>query len=176
MVFSSSFYSTNKRVGYASYIPRIKLPTSSSTFHSLHSSSKHFIHNSPSITSLRLEDTVWPTSVFDYDSYDENVFKSSGGQTTKKRIKHIKRRTNASESDFSKIFLRQNSEPEMHQSISSDLGSLHNLSLVSSSMILPSTQPSSAITIPAHSKLKHSDLYSSSFGALNIECKFSGRT
>jgi hypothetical protein len=115
---------------------------------------------------------MWPSSIFDYDSYDENVFKSSSSLvSTKKRAKHIKRRTNVSESDFSKVFLRQNSEPEMHQSISSDLGSLQNFSIVSSSMIIPPTQPSSAITIPSKTKLKQNDLYSSSFGALNIERK-----
>lgn len=174
----SSFYSTNKRVGYATYVPRIKLPTRTINYRDPSSNNSNWkLPTSFNIAAIRLGDEAsWPNSVYDFDSYDENIFKpSSGHLSSKKRVKQVKRPTNLSESDFSKIFLRQNSEPEMHQSASSDFGGLHNLSSTSerSSIVLSSTQPSSAITIPSKTKLKQMEnLYSSSFGALNIECRF----
>lgn len=196
MKFSSfkkycSFYSTHRKVGYASYIPRIRLPTKALT--SLNSDRVsiqeysgspvlghcHFALNSSKLTCD--DSAAWPTSIYDFDDYDEKVFKIPGAHSTlKKRLQSKK--SPLSDSEFSKIFLRQNSEPEMmNQSTFSDptggvIGNsnLANISSDRTSLILPmpSSSCSSAITIPTGRKFKQRDnFYSSSFGALNIESK-----
>ncbi|XP_021953845.1 GATOR complex protein Iml1 isoform X3 [Folsomia candida] len=168
-----SFYSSNKQVGYATFVPRIKLP-------SLSDSSRETISVfSPQwrnpLASIHLGDeSGWPNSVYDFDSYDDSIFKPSSSQLASKqrRIKHMKRPKTLVDSDFSRIFMRQNSEPEIHATTSTDMySSTTSIATGSSSLILSSsTQPSSAITIPSKIRFRKSDnVYSSSFGALNIE-------
>ncbi|XP_034484120.1 GATOR complex protein Iml1 isoform X2 [Drosophila innubila] len=70
-----SFYSTNKKIAYSSFIPRIKLPILSSVDESdveenernfLSCNQSEYIHN----------------SLFDYDAYDEQIFQPLPAQST----------------------------------------------------------------------------------------------
>ncbi|CAL8081295.1 unnamed protein product [Orchesella dallaii] len=180
-----SFYSTHRKVGYASYIPRIRLPTKALTSlhsgrisiqdyagspvlghcHFLMTSSKHNVAN---------DDTSWPNSIYDFDDYDDKIYKIPGSHSAvKKRV--ASKKSPLSEAEFSKLFLRQNSEPEMNQSTFSDptaCGSVTNPSTDRLVLPLPSSSCSSAITIPTSRKIKpRENFYSSSFGALNIETR-----
>lgn len=129
---------------------------------------------------MRLGDeAAWPNSVYDFESYDDNIFKPSSSQlASKRRIKQIKRPRTVTDVDFTKIFSRQNSEPIPTDpdipATSHDMSSSSTSSLIgSSSLILSPTQPSSAITIPSKVRgfRKSDNVYSSSFGALNIDRK-----
>lgn len=70
-----SFYSTNKKVGYSTFIPRIKLPATLP-----HSASRR-----PSqAVKLPTEETEGlPNALFDYDAYDANVFQLPAVHTTR---------------------------------------------------------------------------------------------
>lgn len=59
-----SFYSTNKKVAYSNFIPRIKLPPMEDTIKS----------KEPPKTELVTEDKYIHNSFFDYDAYDAQVF------------------------------------------------------------------------------------------------------
>ena len=68
--FLNSFYSTNKKVAYSTFIPRIKLPPRrtklpETSLTALQSSNK---------AKLEIEDECMPNSLFDYDAYDAQVF------------------------------------------------------------------------------------------------------
>lgn len=169
-----SFYSTNNRVGYATFVPRIKLPTRTISYReTLSSCGPYWKSNlAYSISAMRIGDE-WPNSIYDFENYDDSTFKPSTTQlASKRRIKQMKRPSNFNDMDFTRMFLRQNSEPEIHAVTSPDMYS-SNSSILSSSLVSPS-QPSSAITIPSKVRFKKSEnVYSSSFGALNIECKIS---
>lgn len=126
------------------------------------------------ISAIRLGDEAsWPNSVYDFESYDDSIFKLSAAAqlTSRRRAKQFKRNRNVTDAaDFSKMFFRQNSEPEIHVTASSVMISSNSSVVTSSSMLLQSSQPSSAITIPSSVRVKKTDnIYSSSFGALNIE-------
>lgn len=60
-----SFYSTNKKIAYSNFIPRIKLPPA----HTNNTKSK----DAPK-TKLLAEDEYIHNSFFDYDAYDAQVF------------------------------------------------------------------------------------------------------
>ncbi|ODM94660.1 DEP domain-containing protein 5 [Orchesella cincta] len=124
-----NFYSTHRKVGYASYIPRIRLPTKALT--SLHSGRVsmqeyagspvlghcHFLMTASK--QMSNDDTSWPNSIYDFDDYDDKIYKLPGSHSAlKKRM--TSKKSPLSEAEFSKIFLRQNSEPEMNQSTFSD--------------------------------------------------------
>lgn len=180
-----SFYSTHRKVGYASYIPRIRLPTKALTALNSdrlsvqeHAGSPvlghcHFVLNPPKYVN---DDAAWPTSFYDFDDYDEKVFKVPGTCSTLKKRPYSKK-SPLTDVEFNKIFLRQNSEPEMNQSTFSDPSlSINQMGGPSERTSLLAMQPgscSSAITIPTARKAKtRENFYSTSFGALNIECKF----
>ncbi|XP_063239930.1 GATOR complex protein Iml1 isoform X2 [Bacillus rossius redtenbacheri] len=65
-----SFYSTNKKVAYSNFIPRIKLPPKRSK----PSPTKDRAFVPPAKSKLVGEDESMPNSPFDYDAYDAQVF------------------------------------------------------------------------------------------------------
>jgi len=185
--FALSFYSTHRKVGYASYIPRIRLPTKALT--SLHSGRVsmqdysgspisghcHFLMNTSK--HMANDDTSWPNSIYDFDDYDEKIYKLPGSHSLLKK-KVTSKRSPLSETEFNKVFLRQNSEPEMNQSTFSEPAAcgygMNPSNMGSERLVLPmpSSSCSSAITIPTSRKIKpRENFYSASFGALNIESK-----
>lgn len=184
-----SFYSTHRKVGYASYIPRIRLPTKALTSLNSERVSIQEYNGSPILghshfalnpTKHLHDDASWNNSVYDFDDYDDKIFKIPGAHSTLKKRLNSKK-SPLSDAEFSKVFLRQNSEPEMNQSTFSDPTAgvsghtqIANVTSDRSSLILPmpSSSCSSAITIPTGRALKQREIfYSSSFGALNIESK-----
>lgn len=60
-----SFYSTNKKIAYSTFIPRIKLPPTIITGATKKESPK---------TKLLAEDEYIHNSFFDYDAYDAKIF------------------------------------------------------------------------------------------------------
>lgn len=62
-----SFYSTNKKVAYSNFIPRIKLPPSL-----IDNNSERCIQSVK--TNLVAEEDYLHNSFFDYDAYDAQVF------------------------------------------------------------------------------------------------------
>lgn len=61
-----SFYSTNKKVAYSNFIPRIKLPPKRTA--------NHKCKEVNSKSKLLQEDECIHNSFFDYDAYDAQVF------------------------------------------------------------------------------------------------------
>lgn len=70
-----SFYSTNKKVGYGTFVPRIKLPPERPR---TAKKEKMDIFNKQHI-----QHTALPNSIFDYDAYDAQVFKLPTNQNNK---------------------------------------------------------------------------------------------
>lgn len=74
-----SFYSTNKKVAYSTFIPRIKLPPK-------RTKPSPAYYSGPlqaSKSKLIQEDECMPNSLFDYDAYDEKVFQLPPVHTTR---------------------------------------------------------------------------------------------
>ena len=73
-----SFYSTNKKVAYSTFIPRIKLPPK-------RTKPSPAYNGGPlqaSKSKLIQEDECMPNSLFDYDAYDAQVFQLPPVHTT----------------------------------------------------------------------------------------------
>lgn len=80
-MFYYSFYSSNKKVGYSTFIPRIKLPPR----HLLSTSrraSQNIVGNSAKLAAEE-EQTGLPNALFDYDAYDAKVFQVPAVHTTR---------------------------------------------------------------------------------------------
>jgi hypothetical protein len=181
LFFSHSFYSTNKKVGYSSYIPRIKLPVTSLQ-QSTHPTLAKFWdwtdkaqRRIPKLRQSVPDTTSWPNSVYDFDEYDTKVFQLPSMQSFQRRSLQRKKvgHSISQEVNVNKVFKRQSSEPEIHQG-NADLVSLHNSfnGSIGDRTSLGSPEPltsSPAITIPVRKIAALNHLYSSSFGALNIE-------
>jgi DEP domain-containing protein 5 len=67
-----SFYSTNKKVGYSEFIPRIKLPPKLVQNQSRRSSQS--ITQANSKAAVEEEQSGLPNTLFDYDAYDAKIF------------------------------------------------------------------------------------------------------
>jgi hypothetical protein len=74
-----SFYSTNKKVAYSTFIPRIKLPPKRTK--PLPACNGGPLQASKS--KLIQEDECMPNSLFDYDAYDAQVFQLPPVHTTR---------------------------------------------------------------------------------------------
>jgi hypothetical protein len=67
-----SFYSTNKKVAYSTFIPRIKLPPKRTKPSPAYNGGP--LQASTGKSKLIQEDECMPNSLFDYDAYDAQVF------------------------------------------------------------------------------------------------------
>lgn len=67
----SSFYSTNKKVGYSEFIPRIKLPPKLNPAQSRRSSQSI---SQATTKANEEEQSGLPNALFDYDAYDAKIF------------------------------------------------------------------------------------------------------
>ncbi|XP_069703010.1 GATOR complex protein Iml1 isoform X2 [Periplaneta americana] len=159
-----SFYSTNKKVAYSTFIPRIKLPPrrtkpSPACNGSLMQASK---------SKLIQEDECMPNSLFDYDAYDAQVFQLPPVHTTRfsrslQRMNSRQKKTSVavleSQNGSGQKFLkRKMSDPDIH----------HSLSDVSSPSGT-SAPRSAAISIPQHRSTEMSPQQSVSIGLNNNE-------
>lgn len=66
-----SFYSTNKKVAYSSFIPRIKLPPLHSTSETVDENMES--HNQKFTVDSHQSEYIH-NSLFDYDAYDTQIF------------------------------------------------------------------------------------------------------
>uniref|UniRef100_A0A1B6CLL3 DEP domain-containing protein n=1 Tax=Clastoptera arizonana TaxID=38151 RepID=A0A1B6CLL3_9HEMI len=130
-----SFYSTNKKVAYSTFIPRIKLPPRVAKCHS------NSLATCPRIKSLyEDEENALFHAPIDYDAYDSQVFALSSVHTSSlNRLSRLIKKTSVSllESGSSKVLKRKMSDPDIHHE--------------SSNSLLPASG-SSAISIPVRSE------------------------
>ncbi|XP_071550419.1 GATOR complex protein Iml1 isoform X2 [Panulirus ornatus] len=161
-----SFYSAKKKVGYGTFVPRIKLPPEKPK------TLKREKFDALSKTCMKpMQETALPNSIFDYDAYDAQVFKLPTNQNNK-TYRSLQRNTtrkknnaqSASVQPLTRISLqRKLSDPDLYSSIEQ----------ISSSMVALGSSVSSvfdktpAINIPA--RITENKTYSQSFGALNVE-------
>ncbi|ROT76803.1 putative DEP domain-containing protein 5 isoform X5 [Penaeus vannamei] len=158
-----SFYSTNKKVGYGTFVPRIKLPPERPR---TAKKEKMDIFNKQHI-----QHTALPNSIFDYDAYDAQVFKlptNQNNKTYRSLQRTAARKKNNSQSASMQPLARINlqrklSDPDLYHSVEQISGSMVALGSSVSSVF----DKSPAINIPA--RITENKTYSQSFGALNVE-------
>nr|CAD7589464.1 unnamed protein product [Timema genevievae] len=138
-----SFYSTNKKVAYSNFIPRIKLPPKRTK--PCTAADIRFIPSAKS--KLIQEDECMPNSLFDYDAYDAQVFQLPPVHTA--RFSQSLQRVNSRYKKMSvtvpetdqKLLKRKMSDPDIHHGL---------LAGTCSSPPGKSTTRSAAISIPQH--------------------------
>ena len=74
-----SFYSSNKKLGYGTFVPRIKLPPERPK--AVRKDKLDVFLNKPCMKPK--QETALPNSIFDYDGYDDQVFKLPTNQNNK---------------------------------------------------------------------------------------------
>ncbi|XP_066997885.1 GATOR complex protein Iml1 isoform X2 [Anabrus simplex] len=157
-----SFYSTNKKVAYSNFIPRIKLPPKRSK--PVPTPNGNLIQASKS--KLIQEDDCMPNSLFDYDAYDAQVFQlppvhSARFSRSLQRMNSRSKKGSITESQGGsgqKVMKRKMSDPDIHHAlieVGSPTGS--------------SAPRSAAISIPHHRSTEISPQPSSSIGGVNHE-------
>ncbi|XP_018898821.2 GATOR complex protein Iml1 isoform X2 [Bemisia tabaci] len=154
-----SFYSTNKKVAYSSFIPRIKLPpcVSNRQLHSLERINSHTSAVSTTRTQIISEQPAMiPTTEKDYDAYDDQVFTlpSNHIQGRHKAERNKKISVGLSDSSNEKVWRRKMSDSELRCDIS-----------YSSSV---NTTTSQAVVIPQVHSRDTSPYPSSSLGPSSI--------
>lgn len=112
----------------------------------------------------------WSNSVYDFDDYDSKIFKFSPTNNSQPLRSALVSKKRVNRTDFQKFFKRQNSEPEIHP-LGLDFQSNGSSSEGSGGIPCENLSPSPAITIPRKVAALNNHLYSSSFGALNIESR-----
>ncbi|KAE8752931.1 hypothetical protein FOCC_FOCC000276 [Frankliniella occidentalis] len=94
-----SFYSTNKKVAYSNFVPRIKLPPRTKSVRTRSHSSQSqcapgevaALPTTPTTPKTKLVDEeFFPESPFDYDAYDRQVFQMPTVHTTRASSRHKK--------------------------------------------------------------------------------------
>ena len=75
-----SFYSSKKKIGYGTFIPRIKLPPEKPK--ASRRERPDCLSSAPCMKPA-LQDTALPNSIFDYDTYDAQVFKLPSSHNNK---------------------------------------------------------------------------------------------
>ncbi|XP_049833121.1 GATOR complex protein Iml1 isoform X2 [Schistocerca gregaria] len=159
-----SFYSTNKKVAYSNFIPRIKLPPKRSK--PLPVSNNGLIQAAKS--KLLQEDDCMPNSLFDYDAYDAQVFQLPPVHTARfsRSLQRMNSRTRRSgtldtqSSSGQKTVSRKMSDPDIHHS-GGDIGSPTG----------SSAPRSAAISIPYHHSSHASSPQQSSGNAESLKQK-----
>ncbi|CAH0720683.1 unnamed protein product, partial [Brenthis ino] len=118
-----SFYSTNKKVAYSNFIPRIKLPPRKSQ------EPLKKMYEDEYRGKLLKEDDYMHNSIFDYDAYDAQVFQLPPAHSTcVQRISRTKKTSMAGLESISRrsppttaIHHRKMSDPDIHHSLGSDI-------------------------------------------------------
>ncbi|KAL1140271.1 hypothetical protein AAG570_000203, partial [Ranatra chinensis] len=103
-----SFYSSNKKVAYSNFIPRIKLPPRRSKPHQINSAS-----NSVRTKTLYEDEEPFANSVVDYDAYDAQVFALPTAHTSK-NVRLLKKTSVSALDVTSKVIKRKMSDPDIH--------------------------------------------------------------
>ncbi|CAL4061728.1 unnamed protein product, partial [Meganyctiphanes norvegica] len=166
-----SFYSTNKKIGYGSFVPRIKLPIEIENIKITKKEKGNILGKSRMKSQ---EETTLPNSIFDYDAYDAQVFKLPNNQNNHKNFRSLHRTTGRKKTQSTcqsssvqttpRVHLkREMSDPDIYHSIDQLYGSYTTMGSSISSL----NDKSPAINIPA--RITESKTYSRSFGALNVE-------
>ncbi|XP_026329344.1 GATOR complex protein DEPDC5 isoform X2 [Hyposmocoma kahamanoa] len=114
-----SFYSTNKKVAYSNFIPRIKLPPRKST-----EPLKKMYEDEKSGKLLK-EDEYMHNSIFDYDAYDGQVFQLPPAHSTcVQRVPRTKKTSvaglegiNRRSPPVTALHYRKMSDPDIHHSL-----------------------------------------------------------
>nr|XP_045624645.1 GATOR complex protein Iml1-like isoform X2 [Procambarus clarkii] len=161
-----SFYSAKKKVGYGTFVPRIKLPPEKpktlkrERFDAL---------GKPCMKPV--QETALPNSIFDYDAYDAQVFKLPTNQNNK-TYRSLQRTTTRKKNNIQAssvqpltriTFQRKLSDPDLYNSVEQISSSMVALGSSATSVF----DKSPAINIPA--RITENKTYSHSFGALNVE-------
>lgn len=108
-----SFYSSNKKVAYSNFIPRIKLPPKISPNHEPDLFSTI-------ITKTKPEEECLHNSFFDYDAYDAQVFQLPSSHATNSlqrtsNLKQYKKNSDsANKNEITKTLRRKMSDPDIH--------------------------------------------------------------
>ncbi|XP_069956473.1 GATOR complex protein Iml1-like isoform X3 [Cherax quadricarinatus] len=161
-----SFYSAKKKVGYGTFVPRIKLPPEK-----LKTVKREKFDALSKPCMKPVQETALPNSIFDYDAYDAQVFKLPTNQNNKtyrslQRTTTRKKNNNQSSSvqPLTRItFQRKLSDPDLYNSIEQISSSMVALG----SSVTSVFDKSPAINIPA--RITENKTYPHSFGALNVE-------
>ncbi|XP_063884355.1 GATOR complex protein Iml1-like isoform X3 [Scylla paramamosain] len=166
-----SFYSSKKKIGYGTFIPRIKLPPEKPK--SSRRERPDCLASAPCMKPA-LQDTALPNSIFDYDSYDAQVFKLPSSHNNK-AYRSLQRPTtrkkapqghppSSSMQPITRVSLhRKLSDPDLYSGVEQISSSLVPMGSGMGSVI----DKSPAINIPA--RITENKMYSQSFGALNVE-------
>ncbi|XP_039435654.1 GATOR complex protein Iml1 isoform X2 [Culex pipiens pallens] len=170
-----SFYSTNKKVAYSSFIPRIKPPPVAS---------EGAMHESPDSFKLKLpkkdsKNEYIHNCLFDYDAYDDQIFQmpSAHGTCSLQRVARTKKTsvpsldgfgTYGNHRDWDSLssptdLRRKMSDPDIHHNLNNSM----NLSIVSHS-----SSPNTATTDKVRNE---GDTGSRSFGASSVPMVRTGR-
>ncbi|XP_021209153.2 GATOR complex protein DEPDC5 isoform X2 [Bombyx mandarina] len=114
-----SFYSTNKKVAYSNFIPRIKLPPRKSQ------EPLRKMYEDERKGKLLKEDECMHNSIFDYDAYDAQVFQLPPAHSTRvQRVARTKKTSvagleglNRRSPPASTLHHRKMSDPDIHHSL-----------------------------------------------------------
>ncbi|XP_034840644.1 GATOR complex protein Iml1 isoform X4 [Maniola hyperantus] len=118
-----SFYSTNKKVAYSNFIPRIKLPPRKSQ------EPLKKMYEDECKGKLLKEDDYMHNSIFDYDAYDAQVFQLPPAHSTwVQKVARTKKTSvaglegiNRRSPPVSAIHHRKMSDPDIHHSLGTDI-------------------------------------------------------
>ncbi|XP_076057838.1 GATOR complex protein Iml1 isoform X2 [Oratosquilla oratoria] len=161
-----SYYSSNKKIGYGKFVPRIKLPPEKPK-----TAKKEKMDVLPQVKSTcTIDENTLPNSVFYYDAYDAQVFKLPANQNNR-TYRSLQRNTtkkkntntsvlNAQPTPTRTVFQRKLSDPDLYHSMEQ-----LSASLATTVGVVYAKSP--AINIPA--RMNENKMYSHSFGALNVE-------
>ncbi|CAH2074269.1 unnamed protein product, partial [Iphiclides podalirius] len=114
-----SFYSTNKKVAYSNFIPRIKLPPRKSQ------EPLKKMYEDETKGKLLKEDEYMHNSIFDYDAYDAQIFQLPPAHSTcVQRVPRTKKTSVAGLEGISRksppasaLYHRKMSDPDIHHSL-----------------------------------------------------------
>ncbi|XP_050720659.1 GATOR complex protein Iml1-like [Eriocheir sinensis] len=167
-----SFYSAKKKLGYGTFTPRIKLPPEK--LKSARRERQDCLASAPCMKPA-LQDTALPNSIFDYDTYDAQVFRlpsSHNNKTYRSLQRTTTRKKNIPGQPPTSTSVQPLTRVSLHRKLS-DPDLYSGMEQISSSLVAIGTSVSSvmdktpAINIPA--RITENKTYSQSFGALNVE-------
>ncbi|BES97244.1 Protein of unknown function (DUF3608) [Nesidiocoris tenuis] len=155
-----SFFSSNKRLPYSNFVPRIKLPPKKPS----HKAPGHGSTPKPVSRSKALneEDDLLANAVVDYDAYDLQVFEMPHSQNSKSSRAQKKTSMAGIETATPRPARRKLSDPDIHYASNSTLNDVASLS------------KSPAIEIPARHRRDTASSYISSTVQSDHTCRRSG--
>ncbi|GLH03982.1 uncharacterized protein GBIM_09784 [Gryllus bimaculatus] len=163
-----SFYSTNKKVAYSNFIPRIKLPPRRSKLPP--APSNGLIQAAKS--KLLQEDECMPNSLFDYDAYDAQVFQlppvhSSRFSRSLQRMNSRSKKGSCADALGGQKVKRKMSDPDIHHTCGTGDPSVVVVNVGSPGVA--GGARSAAISIPQHRAAELSPQQSASIGVVAHE-------